>query len=72
MSIPFYINGGTQSRQEMEVSGYLVNGLVLRNTMNLLKCDFNSLSVFSDSPCKAFSAAKDAGDSLNAASLWAA
>lgn len=72
MSVPFYINRGTQSRREMEVSGYLINGLVLRNTMNLLKCDFNSLSIFPDSPYKAFSAARDAGDSLNAASLWAA
>lgn len=56
----------------MEVSVYLFNGLVLRNTMILLKCDFNSFSIFPDSPCKAFSAVKDAVDSLNTDSLWAA
>lgn len=49
----------------MEVSVYLFNGLVLRNTRILLKCDFNSFSVFPESPCKAFSAAKDVVDSLN-------
>jgi len=40
--------------------------------MIVLKCDFNSFSVPPDSPCEAFSAAKDAVDSLNNDSLWAA
>lgn len=56
----------------MEVSVDLFNGLVPRNTMILLKCDFNSFSISPDSPCKAFSAARDAADSLNTDSLWAA